>query len=80
MRYSYAWKPVKIEASTIVNISPVFVSKKYPPSSPECDQVSAAPEVSRRAVFSRGISQGSLSSIPFGGQTAPIDGVGFRLA
>jgi hypothetical protein len=31
-------------------------------------------------VFSRGISQGFLTSIPFGGHTAPIAGVGFRLA
>jgi hypothetical protein len=30
-------------------------------------------------VFSRGILQGSLGAIPFGGHTAPIDGAGLRL-
>jgi hypothetical protein len=69
-----------MQASIIVKISPVLDSRKYPPSSAECDHVRAAPEVSSRAVFRRGISQGFLTSIPFGGQTAPIDGVGFRLA
>ncbi len=31
-------------------------------------------------MFRRGISQGLMTSIPCGGQTAPIDGLGLRLA
>jgi hypothetical protein len=31
-------------------------------------------------VLSRGISQGLITSIPCGGQTAPIEGLGLRLA
>ena len=56
-----------------------MASFRRPPSSAECDQVSDAPDESSRPVFSRGILQGSLASIPFGGHTAPIDGAGFRL-
>ncbi len=58
----------------------VLASTRYPPRSAECDHVSDAPDVSRMAVFSRGISHGSLVVIPIGGHTDPIAGVGFRLA
>ena len=56
----------------------VITSSRYPPRIAECDQVSEAPEVSRRAVLRKGISHGFIASIPLGGHTAPIDGVGFR--
>ncbi len=58
----------------------VLASRRYPPSSAECDQVSDAPEVRRRVVLRSGMSHGFLTSIPFGGHTAPREGVGFRLA
>ena len=58
----------------------VLASRRYPPRRAECDQVREAPEVSRRIVLRRGISQGFLASIPFGGHTAPRAGVGLRLA
>ena len=64
----------------IVNDRLVPASRRYPPRSAEWHQVSDAPEVSRRVVLRRGISQGFLTSIPFGGHTAPRDGVGLRLA
>ena len=64
----------------MVNARLVPASRRYPPRSAEWHQVSDAPEVRRRVVFSRGISQGFLTSIPLGGHTAPRDGVGFRLA
>lgn len=66
-------------ASTSVTTRAVIVSRRYPPIRAECAQVREAPDVSRIVVFSRGISQGSLASRPFGGHTAPIEGVGFRL-
>jgi len=56
-----------------------MASRRYPPSRAACDHVSAAPEVSRSAVFRSGIIQGSIASIPLGGHTAPSEGVGFRL-
>ena len=49
------------------------------PSRAECDHVSAAPDERSRPVLRRGIIQGSIGVIPFGGQTAPIEGAGFRL-
>ena len=64
----------------IVKARLVAASRRYPPRRAEWHQVSDAPEVSRSVVFSRGISQGFLTSIPFGGHTAPRDGVGLRLA
>lgn len=58
----------------------VLASRRYPPIRAECDHVSAAPEVRRRIVFRSGISHGLITSIPLGGHTAPICGVGLRLA
>ena len=54
-------------------------SFRRPPRSAECDHVSAAPDESRSPVLRRGILQGSLGAIPFGGHTAPIEGAGLRL-
>jgi len=42
--------------------------------------VSEAPDVRSSPVFRRGILQGSLASIPLGGQVAPRAGVGLKLA
>ena len=49
------------------------------PRRAECDHVSEAPDERSSPVFSSGIIQGSIGVSPFGGQTAPIDGAGFRL-
>jgi len=45
-----------------------------------CDHVIYAPEVTKTIVFNKGICQGLMAIIPFGGQTHPISIVGFKLA
>ena len=78
-RYSKTWNSVNTTASTRVIPLLRVASFRRPPSSAECDHVSAAPDESRSPVLRRGIIHGSLGSIPFGGHTAPSEGAGFRL-
>lgn len=80
LKYSNTWNRVNTVAKTRVIILLVIDSRRYPPRRAECDHVSDAPDVRRRPVFSSGISHGFLAWIPSGGQTAPINGAGFRLA
>jgi hypothetical protein len=64
----------------IVSRRLVRASIRYPPKTEACDHVKAAPEVNKSVVFRRGISQGLITWIPFGGHTHPISGTGFKLA
>gem|GEM_PF-5985392 len=66
-------------ANTRVHNNPVIASKRNPPNNAACDQVNDAPDVNKIAVFKRGINQGLITSIPFGGQTPPISATGFKL-
>jgi hypothetical protein len=63
-------------AKIIVKINPAIASIRYPPINAECDHVNEAPEVKSKAVFNNGIRYGLITSIPFGGQTAPISRTG----
>jgi hypothetical protein len=63
---------VKIVANTTVNNNPAIASKRYPPINAECAHVNDAPDVKSNTVFNNGINHGLITSIPFGGHTAPI--------
>jgi len=69
---------VKQEANTKVSNKLVITSKRYPPISAECAHVNEAPDVNNKIVFNAGIMKGSTTSIPFGGHTHPICGIGFN--
>ena len=71
---------MKSIARTIVNTNPKTASILLPAVIAWWAYVTVAPEQSKIKVFNKGTSIGLKTSIPFGGQTAPISIVGANAA
>jgi len=67
LKYSKACKAVKIIAKITVTIKLRMAGFLQPAIMALCDQVTVAPESNNIKVFTKGISHGDNTSIPFGG-------------
>jgi len=75
-KYSTACNIVNITPKNTVTNKPNNVLYLSPDIIAWCDQVIVAPDVNKIAVFNKGTSNAFNGTIPTGGQTAPISGVG----
>jgi hypothetical protein len=71
---------VKAIAKATVTLNPWIASSRFPDTMLWWAQVTEAPEVNKIKVFKNGTSHALKTSIPRGGHTDPISGVGAKAA
>lgn len=78
--YSNACNAVNAIANPTVTLNPWIASSRFPDTILWCAHVTDAPDVNKITVFKNGTSHAFNTSIPRGGHTDPISGVGANAA